>query len=245
MIVLASVSIPQGNGVNTNCEERVYNEHQNSNITTMDELASQTIKDIANLDCSMWIIQLFSNGGCFLWDAMERQLRTDGNLNSSSLNRVKTRLRGIVFDSSPADFRGTGTEVEERINRVLMQCTVKARLWLKIDLFRMGKTLKNGSNAAEEFWNRMKGCDWALPQLYIFSDNDILTPSNPLRDLVNFRKHKFGDIIKSKSFSSSPHCGHILVHEKDYSEALTNFLEFCCRHRSSHQEALFNFRSRL
>ena len=242
MIVLASISSTEGKETDVNCEGQVYD--GKSKVTTMDQLASLTINDILNLDCSMWVVHLFSNGGCFLWDAMERKLRTSGRLKGS-LYGLKYRLRGTVFDSSPADYRGTVREVENRINHALMQCTVKERMLLKFDLFLRGKSLKCGLSSAEEFWKRMKDCDWPLPQLYIFSENDLLTPSKPLRDLINFRKHKFGDLIQSKAFSSSGHCGHILAHPRNYTETLTSFLEFCCHHSPSNHDFVLHERSRL
>ena len=209
---------------------------------TISDMATETIRDILKIDPSMLIVHVFSNGGCFLWDAMENELKTDSEPPSSSLKRL---TRGIVFDSSPADYRGTDEEVENIVNRVLMHCSLKERLFLKIELFYRGETLNSGSRAAKEFWDRRKNCEWVLPQLYFFSEDDALTPSRPLRELIVFRKQKFGNLIRSKSFSSSAHCGHIIKHPDDYIHHLTIFLEFCSRHYPSRQGSSSFFRSRL
>lgn len=208
-------------------------------VETMEFMAFETIQRISDMDCCSVVVHVFSNGGAFLWEAMRQILFHPPSIskpiipsqsNSGPIEKVKKQIIGIVFDSSPAEYFLR----PDLISNAFTYCPVTVRLRVKLYLIlRAAQTgwkveSSKRSQRAFEYWDGMRNCNVPLPQLYIYSINDTLTPFDPLRELIDYRRRVFGnDRILSLELDSA-HCKHGVTYPKEYYSAVETFLDLCC-----------------
>lgn len=76
-----------------------------------------------------------------------------------------------------------------------------------------------------QFWKAMMNDPLLMiPRLYIFSKDDHLTDHKKLQELIDHRRSKGQVGLETLSFESSPHCGHLRAHPKEYSETVLRFV---------------------
>jgi hypothetical protein len=213
----------------------------------MQDLAWDLLREIHESDPPVFIFHAFSNGGCFLWEETRRILdlcesSSAGSTKDSkkheeadllsphataALLRIQTRLAGVVFDSCP------GADLS-RLDQAMEYCswTEKFDVYRKIgwDYARM-KSASMRQNLLEReqgYRQKWRQDPWPTPQLYLYSRDDVLAPADYLDDLVQHRENLLGsDRIFSHCWESSSHCGHLLRHSQDYTQAVENFVEKC------------------
>mmetsp|Transcript_32817 Transcript_32817/g.60454 ORF Transcript_32817/g.60454 Transcript_32817/m.60454 type:complete len:124 (-) Transcript_32817:721-1092(-) len=79
---------------------------------------------------------------------------------------------------------------------------------------------------ALHFWEGMCNAPLLAPELYIYSDDDSLTPADSLEELIDHRKTMFGGAkVRARKFFHSPHCTHLLSYPIEYSSSLQYFLD--------------------
>jgi hypothetical protein len=212
---------------------------------TMNELAADTIEEIRKSNSSTFFLHAFSNGGCFLWEAIQDMLT-----NNERYTDIRSKFAGIVYDSSPCDF----SEKVDLMFEALQYCSPSEQfilklqfLYKKIVLGRKG-AVRERQERALEFWNKMKNSSLFknVPSLYIFSKTDTLTPFHALENLINYRQEKFGkDQVKYLIFEKSRHCRHILTNAQMYEEAIKDLLNCCSRRVRTETLGMGKIRSRL
>lgn len=202
------------------------------------DLAIDTIEDVRNSTCNKFYIHVFSNGGCFLWEAIYetllRQQQSIDNTNNYNINNTSliSKLKGVIYDSSPADFSGARNNL---IFHALEYCSPSERLQFKFQfmfekLFAIGKSnmgkKEQRQQRAIEYWYKLRNTSlFYVPSLYIFSQNDALTPFHQLKELVDYRQETFGnDLVKYLIYNNSPHCSHFRSNAQKYSKAIEEFL---------------------
>lgn len=213
----------------------------------MQSLAWEVLRVVHLSQCSLYLFHGFSNGGGFLWEQLRRILQANDNTNTTAfdpdarrvLKDLKQKLKGIVFDSSPCYYHPGD------VYKALSHCSWQERVEVYMRLFAE-KATKNQhvqlaieTKRAEEYFESMKHDSWNLPQLYLCSRTDSLTPIGPLRELIRHRKAHLGrTLIFTREWEVSPHCCHLLTHPREYETAVESFVEYCLTDRSYHLSRL-------
>jgi Eukaryotic protein of unknown function (DUF829) len=208
----------------------------NVELRTMQDLAWDTLRELHRLEASRFVMHSFSNGGCFLYEQVQRILSTRHEQADPDLSTALMRLEmvGGVFDSCPAlDL--------SRIDGALAYCTAEELEQLDAMLPNYRTELSQYlSQRQDEYHQYMLESCPDMPQLYIYSRNDPLVPFQPLDALVEDRAKKSLKRIRSRVagqrqpppppvvrklvLDDSPHCAHYLYHRDLYEAALDSFL---------------------
>ena len=265
MVVLASIVRPspitkEEYGLCIDTPNDNKNDHHQIRIMkaeySMTDVAINILRQIMTLDCPIFIVHVFSNGGCFLWEKIRQILytRTIQTTNSTIhendiyyiVDKIRNKLGGVVFDSSPASFANN----PNLIFNAMKYSPFLERWKLYSYMFARKKVLGDKKESiirltrANDYWCGMRNCISNVPQLYIYSQNDHLTPFHPLDELVYHRQRELGnDIIHSLKFQDSPHCSHLRSHPKEYTEAIQSFIHKCYNNSSS--QSRISIQSRL
>jgi len=136
-IVLASMTTTETETRTHRSQENIRNRSTNfilgGKTRTMEDIAHETIQEIANSQCCSLVIHVFSNGGAFLWEAMRRILYPELAPSSSSFltNNQRRAIRdtegmnhSIKFDSSdypnPTDTTESSSATTEAVRNKLI-----------------------------------------------------------------------------------------------------------------------------
>ena len=198
--------------------------HRNNDMCTsseMEHIAINTLQHIEQLQPPHFIIHIFSNNGCFLWEWIRHIL-----YNQSSYN-LQDKLIGIIFDSAPAYYHG-------KIDGLQSALAYVGNKEQRDKLINMARSLNPNQvkQRHSDFWNGL--CDDPygsenIPQLYLYSDCDPLANVKYLEELISYRRQQMNksERIWSHKFASSNHCGHLKKYPAEYEQSVRNFLEFC------------------
>uniref|UniRef100_A0A7S2UHQ4 Uncharacterized protein n=1 Tax=Attheya septentrionalis TaxID=420275 RepID=A0A7S2UHQ4_9STRA len=205
----------------------------------MAALAKTMLQEIENTNCRTTIIHSFSNGGCFLWEEMRRQMEE----RASAGQDYQFRVVGMIFDSCPCDLRvalrhPSPSDPRDTFDKAMQLCSredqVEYQKWRASyeDGSHAEKMVHGNSNhhndfhaRAEKFWEGWMDNSFIAPELYIFSKNDELTPLQSLKELVVHRQENHGFLlVQSIVFETSGHCAHIKFHPETYKRGIQRFL---------------------
>ena len=199
----------------------------------MQYLAINTLKELQALQPPYFIIHIFSNGGCFLWECIrcilyeqDTSQQLSSTHNSINISNLKQKLIGVIFDSAPGYYDGKIDDLQSALEYVSSDIERK-------DLLTKTKTLDRNvvHQRFTEFWNGLSNDSTNKPQLYIYSQYDNLASANHIEKLIECRKDLIG--IKGKiwkhKFLESDHCCHLLKYPQEYSKSIKKFLAFCMR----------------
>lgn len=212
---------------------------------TMMDLALETINEICDKQENNLInydeiyLHVFSNGGCFFWEAIYDIIMNNSNDNTledkRNISMIKSKLKGVIYDSAPANYYKTNDNSTENGGSLLIDalkyCSPSEQESLQQHI---ASSMKNDQNQASyqkralDYWMKMKtfnNVNKDMRSLYIYSKTDRLTPFHDLQDLVQYRKEKFGDhSVRHLIYDDSPHCSHLLTNGKIYHDAIRKFL---------------------
>ena len=201
--------------------------------TEMQHLAINTLKELQVLQPPYFIIHIFSNGGCFLWEYIRYILyeqdtsqQLSSKHNSIDISDLKQKFIGVIFDSAPGYYNGKIGDLQSALEYVSSEIERK-------DLLGMTKSLDRNvvHRRFTEFWNGLLNDSTNIPQLYLYSQYDNLASANHIEKLIDYRKDLIGmkrKIWKHK-FLDSDHCCHLLKYPQEYSKSIKEFLAFCIR----------------
>jgi hypothetical protein len=222
---------------------------QNNSSLEMKHLAINTLQHIQQLQPSHFIIHIFSNNGCFLWewirfilfhqsyndsdetniDTTQQQHQRQECFHNIDAYNLQNKLRGIIFDSAPAYYGGD-------IDGFLSALEYVDNNEERQSLIKMAKSLNANQvkRRHNEFWIGLCNDDTHatsstkfVPQLYLYSDCDILTNAKYLEELILHRQQLIGkERIWSRKFIGSSHCGHLKKYPIMYEQSVEEFLEF-------------------
>jgi pimeloyl-ACP methyl ester carboxylesterase len=202
--------------------------------SSMQELAWEVLAVAHHSQSPIIFFHTFSNGGCFLWEQIRRILELSGKGNHNlpepileRLSDLRRRLSGVIFDSCP------GADLH-RLNEALGYCSWQERLEMTAKggldfLFIHRATVQTRiKERGQSYIHFLREDPWQVPQLYLYSDDDPLAPVEALNDVIEHRKRIIGkDRIWSRSWTSSPHCCHLLKHPEEYTMAVEAFVTAC------------------
>lgn len=225
-------------------------------IPSIHDLAHQIIQKLQSnsqyCNCTEIFFHVFSNGGCFLWEAIYGILSENNcfqeqsdDMNTTargnhrhdheykdSYSDVTNKISGIIYDSAPGNYQTSSSSPDSQLLlHAFKYCTQQEQLQLKSEQFlqylHLGheQTLKKNNRRAMEYWNKMKlDPFFYIPALYLFSNTDKLAPFESLLSLVHYRQDKFG----SSRSTTSDRCSQVKFVVFDHSPH--------CRHILTHPE---------
>ncbi|KAL7496143.1 hypothetical protein ACHAWT_004391 [Skeletonema menzelii] len=202
-------------------DEADGNDRNNMCSSESEHIAINTLQHIQKLQPPHFIIHIFSNNGCFLWEWIRYIL-----FHKSSYN-LQDKLIGTIFDSAPAYFHGKIDGLQSALEYV-------GNKEQRDNLIYLARSLNPNlvKRRHNEFWNGLRDDIYGsgnVPQLYLYSDDDPLTNVTYLEELIAHRRQQISrkERIWSHKFVSSSHCGHLKSYPAEYEHFVGNFLEFC------------------
>ena len=200
----------------------------------MQHLAINTLKELQVLQPPYFIIHIFSNGGCFLWECIRyilyeqdtsQQLSSTTHNISINISNLRQKLIGIIFDSAPGYYNGKIDDLQSALEYVSSDIERKV-------LLAMTKSLKDQDVVHQrfaEFWNGLSNDSTNIPQLYLYSQCDHLASAKQIEKLIEYRNDIGMKGIWKHKFLDSEHCCHLLKYPQEYSKSIKKFLAFCMR----------------
>jgi pimeloyl-ACP methyl ester carboxylesterase len=202
----------------------------------MHDLAWDTLRELHGQESPRFVVHSFSNGGCFLYEQIQRILCTRHEQADIDTSEALMRLEmvGAVFDSCP------GLDLST-LDGALAYCSAEELEQLEAQLPNYRTDLQRHLGLRQdEFRHHMLETSPDMPQLYIYSRNDLLAPFAPLDQLVEERarnalrrmqSRQAGQapqfplgVVRKLVLDDSPHCAHYLYHRDQYEAALDSFL---------------------
>jgi hypothetical protein len=191
--------------------------------------AFDILHELQSRKCPQYVVHVFSNGGCFLWEWIAHMLVQQHqsiawNDISVDVRALRDRLIGSIFDSSPANYEGRPIGIVAALQHIT-PTTEKNRLIeiaKNVDASRVNKR-------HDEFWNKMTyDRQLGVPELYLYSENDQLAVHKPLQKLIQNREEVVGkENVFAHNFIDSEHCAHLLKYPKQYDFELGKFVAIC------------------
>lgn len=180
-----------------------------------EEVASKVLNELTSAENNHRpvIVHGFSVGG-YLYSHVLNLMET-----SDKFSPVKDRIRGQVFDS-PVDFAGipygiSNATSENPVLRWLMRSSIESYL----AVFARYTTKVYLAHSHLFHNNPVRS-----PALFLFSKDDKIADVNTCQACADHWKDKLNMNVRQKCFDSSPHVSHFYVHNKEYIEAVKNFL---------------------
>jgi hypothetical protein len=183
-----------------------------------------------NDDTSPIIFHVFSMNGCTLFVALWDLLDTVSNGAD-----IKKRVKGIIFDSSPANVRAMQSakaisfatlppsqysEIFRSTYRMILAgffASHRAVVWIQ----SFFDSTAFETNYA--YFRMLKIMDLPKNQLYLYSNADDICSDHSIEDFLKIQ-HERGIHIRSKCWESSAHVQHLRAHPEEYTEICEKFL---------------------
>jgi len=221
-------------GPNTDIHDDVHDNTQKlCSSLEMKHLAINSLQHIQRLQPPHFIIHIFSNNGCFLWEWIRCIL-----FHQCHTSALKNKLLGVIFDSAPAYFHGKIDDLQSALEYVDNK-EQREKLITMTRLLNHNRVRRRHN----EFWNGL--CNDAcasenLPHLYLYSDCDKLANVRYLEELIAQRRQQTSgkERVWSHKFVDSSHCGHLKKYPIVYEHSVGKFLEFCTAAAASKRSRL-------
>lgn len=173
------------------------------------------------------LFHLFSMNGCSLFSALWQLL--DISSNGSS---VKQMVKGIIFDSCPANVLpwqkaeaiSVATMPSNKVSRYACRLLLagiysidRALIWLQSNF---------ESNVYEQnfpYFNLIKIPDLPKLQLYLYSSADTICSAKSIEEFQVAQLDR-SCVIRSQCWNDSPHVEHFRAHTEEYSQLCLDFL---------------------
>jgi len=199
---------------------------------SMRHLALQTLQEVQDSQCNIFIFHVFSNGGAFLWEAVcDIIQQKNSNVGEKDYSILRNTLAGVVFDSSPAYYEDDNRDrLKEALSYATEREKKEANFILEKARIERGDTAfeRSRKQRAQKFWQNMRNDEFNVPHLYLYSKADCLAPYEAISELVNDRTSLFGrDNVTSLSFADSSHCSHLVTYPEQYRLEVGGFLAKC------------------
>jgi hypothetical protein len=188
-------------------------------------------KVLDNDDTSSPIVfHVFSMNGCTLFVALWDLLDTLPNGAA-----IKQRVKGIIFDSSPANVRpmqsanavsfatlppSQYSEIFRSTYKVILGfffASHRATVWIQ-SFFDSTAFEKNFA-----YFRMLKIMDLPKNQLYLYSNADDICSDHSIEDFIKNQQER-GMNVHSQCWKESAHVQHLRAHPKEYAEICSKFL---------------------
>lgn len=184
-------------------------------------LTISLLTEIQSLQPPYFVIHIFSNNGCFLWEWIRYLLFESSSLDLTTVDthNLRRKLIGVVFDSAPVYYDGKIDGLQSALQYIPKK--------EKDHILQVAYTIDTHllKQRFHEFWNGLCNDTIHIPQLYMYSTSDELASATEIERLIQYRKRS--NIVWKHNFTDSEHCGHILKYPELYHEKVEQFLDFC------------------
>lgn len=204
---------------------------QSSSSEMLSSLAISLLTEIQSLQPPYFVIHIFSNNGCFLWEWIRYLLFESSSLDLTTVDiyNLRRKLIGVVFDSAPVYYNG----MIDGIQSALQYIPIKE----KDHILQVASTIDTHllKQRFHEFWNGLCNDTTNIPQLYMYSTSDELASAKEIESLIQYRstlkEEERSNNVWKHNFTDSEHCGHILKYPEVYHSQVKQFLDFCTTNR--------------
>ncbi|KAG7354203.1 protein of unknown function DUF829 containing protein [Nitzschia inconspicua] len=190
--------------------------------STVTEWACYTLQRIHIQQPPYFLFHVFSNGGCFLWETVCRILEQGKRVDTSQeLQTLTTNCKGVVFDSCPA-WMG---DDPAGLWKALQHCSPEDR---QEAIDKHGQEPLQHIDARQrnhDYFHYLKTNTMDIPQLYLYSSNDVLSDANHISQVVKERQLRQTQPVLQQVWEESMHCAHMRQHPEDYQGAIKDFVQ--------------------
>uniref|UniRef100_A0A914QUW9 Uncharacterized protein n=1 Tax=Panagrolaimus davidi TaxID=227884 RepID=A0A914QUW9_9BILA len=187
-------------------------------------------KILDNDDTSPILFHVFSMNGCTLFVALWELLDIVSNGA-----KIKNRVKGIIFDSSPANVqpmqianavtfatlpKSKYSEIFRPFYKLLIAgffTSLRAFEWIQ-SFFDSTAFEKNNA-----YFRIFKILDLPKNQLYLYSNSDEICSDHSIEDFIKNQKER-GINVLSQCWKTSEHVQHFRAHPEDYTKICKQFL---------------------
>ena len=211
-------------------EQGPSNEFRSSSMNAMYHQAFDILEELQSRRSTQFIVHMFSNGGCFLWEWLahifQHHQHVTWNDTNIDVQNIRGKLIGRVLDSAPANYEGRPDGIVSALQHIKPPSEKNRLLGMAEKVDASNVNLRH-----DDFWNMMLRDNYfEVPELYLYSENDKLTSYEALRKLINEREKLLGkEHVWSHNFLDSEHCGHLLKYPRQYDSILGQFVASCSR----------------
>lgn len=167
------------------------------------------------------VIQFFSNGGAMCAPRLSQMFQGAhrdiiGADDEIVVRRVREMLAAVVFDSAPAYLHtetsavafvsGLGVRSGSTMETVL-RAVFTILVWVQRLLY---------GDVPVRFWNWMRNANYGVPELYLYSNADVLVDAQCIAALVKERSHRFKDAVREFYVEDAPHVQLLRKYPKEY-----------------------------
>jgi hypothetical protein len=192
---------------------------------------------------------IFSNGGAFVWEHMDKLLGSANDRLFSSLTSIDTEdtplhcntnfyairrnLSGVIFDSSPAypTWRSGKAALEGSLGGsapVLLKFFLSCVLYVAYQIELAVNFLRgNRQHRLLEFWDYFLESELCDQEAFIYSTSDGVTDASHLQDFIAGRRRRRGATVSVLEFEDSDHVQHFVRHQERYSAFARQFVLDC------------------
>lgn len=196
---------------------------------TMQDWAWKVLGEIYSSRAEIFMLHVFSNGGCFLWESLCQILFLSKNHKDCNpeiaavLGGLSTKCKGVVFDSCPCWF---GSKRTSKLSQALQHCSKEEKQRV-VSIFgeRIFTVDNDILNRNVEYFHNLTECPFDIPQLYLYSKNDDLCNHEYITRLIKVRRSRQKHPILWKVWDQSIHCAHLREHRKDYEKIIMEFVQ--------------------
>jgi hypothetical protein len=197
--------------------------------STVQDWAWHVFQVIEKEQPECFVMHVFSNGGCFVWESMcriwEQAFKEEALLDDAvknSLRKQRDLFKGVVLDSCPAWY---GTH-PEGLWKVLQTCPQQD---LKQVIERYGQeslqhlNLEHCLARNQEYFDYLATDLLNAPQLYLYSQDDLFADATHITALIDKQRQTKTQAIHVQQWETSKHCAHLREHPEDYRQAVQAF----------------------
>jgi hypothetical protein len=195
------------------------------------------------------IFHMFSNGGGFVWEQMERLLEHPDNQNylhsnqsgekidteatplhsNTNLSLVRKNVRGQIFDSCPVyPTMKTAMAVLELSGiakqSLLLLVVLKVRMLIFFVLESMRNFVCRKNHRLIGYWNQLLNSDLCGHQAFIYSTSDTATDPSHLQEFIATRQQQPDAKISVLKLQDSEHVQHFRQHPYLYTQFVQKFV---------------------
>ena len=180
------------------------------------------------------VVHMFSNGGSFLWDAMDRAL-TEDSLAPADRALLQSRLKSgcLIFDSCPCYIRtlwDTSTPWNTSFPYPGWSAWTRALYTgLAATALTTWLTATLSWNRPAQFWQQVTESTTCLHHVYVYTTTDLASDAAAVDRLVAHRRqHNLGTTVQYR-YQDSNHCRIDKDHPQDYQRMIDDALEAACQ----------------
>jgi len=189
------------------------------------------------------ILHAFSNGGSVVIQSLEQRLESRTTKTGKTKKNDKTqdedwelvqsryRHGASIFDSAPAyiSVKKILQATRAATSKPLVPILFTSLCGVYMQMRNISAICKRKPLFPIEFWNHWTDAPaHSAIQAYVYSTADVVTDTEKLAELVELRRSKNNQNVKTLVFDDSEHVQHLRKHPEEYTSFVIGVLNECC-----------------